>query len=173
MYKMNLSISLGSKKITFRIEILILIVLVVFIISTFTLGSTCKIGYVEGINMINAGVHAVKNKVREGFAANNGAFSTQFSKFNSPPINTTTWSMPNLTFSPGQKPSKGVQAIWDRKPQPIPLPKGELDFFQTTEFKPDCCPNAYSNSMGCACMTVDQYNYLVDRGGNNVPYSEY
>jgi hypothetical protein len=45
--------------------------------------------------------------------------------------------------------------------------------FKDTAFKPECCPNTYSNSMGCACMTVAQQNYLKDRGGNNVPYSEY
>jgi hypothetical protein len=61
----------------------------------------------------------------------------------------------------------------NRKPQPIPLPEGELDMFANTPFKPECCPNTYSNSSGCACTTVQQYRYLTDRGGNNVPYSEY
>jgi len=60
-----------------------------------------------------------------------------------------------------------------REPQPIPLPEGELDMFASTPFKPECCPNTYSTSIGCACMTGTQYNYLVNRGGNNVPYSEY
>lgn len=45
--------------------------------------------------------------------------------------------------------------------------------FATTEFKPECCPNAYSSSTGCACMTIDQYSYLRNRGGNNVPYDIY
>jgi len=27
--------------------------------------------------------------------------------------------------------------------------------------------------MGCACMNSNTYNYLINRGGNNVPYSEY
>ena len=45
--------------------------------------------------------------------------------------------------------------------------------FKDTAFKPECCPNTYSNSMGCACMTTQQYNYLNNRGGNNVPYSQY
>jgi hypothetical protein len=27
--------------------------------------------------------------------------------------------------------------------------------------------------MGCACMDLKSYNYLRQRGGNNVPYSEY
>lgn len=31
----------------------------------------------------------------------------------------------------------------------------------------------YNHYMGCACMTTKDYNYLIMRGGNNVPYSEY
>jgi hypothetical protein len=81
--------------------------------------------------------------------------------------------MPNLTIVQGQPAGLGVQNILNRPAQPIPLPKGEMLMFANTPFKPECCPNTYSNSMGCACMTVKQYNYLNNRGGNNVPYSEY
>lgn len=84
-----------------------------------------------------------------------------------------TWGMPTLRLRPGQTPNAGTQDVLNRPPQPIPLPEGELLLFKETEFKPECCPNTYSNSMGCACMTMDQYTYLLDRGGNNVPYSEY
>jgi hypothetical protein len=121
-------------------------------------------------------VGGLAKKVTEGFSANNIAFTPEFANFKKNDtviLPTSTWSMPTLLFTPGQKPDAGVQAIWDRKKQPIPLPKGELNMFETTPFKPECCPNTYSNSMGCACMTVDQYTYLRDRGGNNVPYSEY
>jgi hypothetical protein len=52
-----------------------------------------------------------------------------------------------------------------------PLSKGELNMFANTPFKPECCPTTYSNSMGCACINMDQYNYLITRGGNNVPYA--
>ena len=85
----------------------------------------------------------------------------------------STWALPNLEYSPGKTPDKAVQEILDRPKQPIPLPPGQLSMFATTEFKPECCASAYSTSTGCACITVDQYDYLRDRGGNNVPYSEY
>lgn len=88
-------------------------------------------------------------------------------------INTNSWSAPNMTVTPGQPLSEGVKKFLSREPQPIPLPEGELLMFANTPFKPECCPNTYSNSSGCACMTGNQYNYLVLRGGNNVPYSEY
>jgi len=55
----------------------------------------------------------------------------------------------------------------------VPLPEGEMLMFANTPFKPECCPNTYSTSSGCACMTGNQFNFLQVRGGNNVPYSEY
>ena len=88
-------------------------------------------------------------------------------------VDASKWGQPSLAITPGQPYSPAVKAVLDRKAQPIPLPEGELDMFANTPFKPECCPNTYSNGSGCACMTVKQYNYLSDRGGNNVPYSEY
>jgi|MesohylFT_1024984.scaffolds.fasta_scaffold03813_2 hypothetical protein len=85
------------------------------------------------------------------------------------------WDSANLTYSSNKKnkKNKALNQILNRPPQPIPLPEGEMDMFATTQFKPQCCPNTYTNSTGCACMTTQQYKYLIDRGGNNVPYSEY
>ena len=80
---------------------------------------------------------------------------------------------PNLTYNGSQPTDKGIQAIQNRPAQKIPLPKNEMLMFANTEFKPECCPNAYSASTGCACMTVEQNSYLISRGSNNVPYSEY
>jgi hypothetical protein len=78
-----------------------------------------------------------------------------------------------MTVVPGKALSDGVKQFLNREPQPVPLPKGEMVMFANTPFKPECCPNTYSNSSGCACMTGQQYNWLIQRGGNNVPYSEY
>jgi hypothetical protein len=88
-------------------------------------------------------------------------------------VDTSSWSAQNMTVVPGQPLSKGVKQFLAREPQPVPLPEGEMLMFANTPFKPECCPNTYSNSTGCACMTGNQYNYLVTRGGNNVPYSQY
>ena len=111
----------------------------------------------------------------EGFVGANTNYgqSSSYSLSNNKRINTSSWFSPNLTYTKGGKEGKGVQNILNRPKQPIPLPEGEMLMFANTEFKPECCPNAYSNSTGCACMDISQYNYLIDRGGNNVPYSEY
>ncbi len=49
---------------------------------------------------------------------------------------------------------------------PIPLPEGELFLFAQNKFSPECCPSTYTSSTGCACMSQDQYNFLVTRGNN-------
>jgi|688.fasta_scaffold118885_3 hypothetical protein len=113
---------------------------------------------------------------KEGFVgSNNKAYGPEFESSKAPGyiMNPATWAMPTLTYSKGTTPSAGAQSILNRPKQPIPLPEGQLDMFATTKFDGSCCPNAFSTSMGCACMTPEQLGYLHNRGGNNVPYSEY
>lgn len=155
MYNMDISI-LGHR---LNLELIILIGVVYLILVGHTVCSCCSV-----------------SSKKEGFAGANTNYgeSSRYSLSNAmAPINTSSWSLPNMTVTPGQPLSKGVQSILNRKKQQIPLPEGELSMFANTPFKPECCPNTYSNSSGCACMTTGQYNYLVTRGGNNVPYSEY
>lgn len=174
-----MEVSIGSYK--FRLEILILILVVFWIMAGHMLCGCCRITLFEGLEMVGS---SLKNeasinkpkKTTEGFAnSNRTSTGPVFSAARSPDyiMDPSTWSAQSLTYSPGSTPSQGVKAIWDRPKQPIPLPENELDMFATTPFKPECCPNAFSNSTGCACMTNDQYNYLKSRGGNNEPYSEY
>jgi len=56
---------------------------------------------------------------------------------------------------------------------PIPLPEGELLFFDTNKFTPECCPSTYSNSEGCLCASPEQMKYLNERGGNRTLVGEY
>jgi hypothetical protein len=110
----------------------------------------------------------------EGFTgANINYGESSVYNLNSTPVDTSSWSAQNMTVTAGQPLSAGVKAFMAREPQPVPLPEGEMLMFANTPFKPECCPNTYSNSSGCACMTSGQYNYLITRGSNNVPYSEY
>ena len=111
----------------------------------------------------------------EGFTGANINYgeSSLYSLGNDNSINTSSWSAQDMTVTPGQPLSAGVKAFLARPQQPVPLPEGEMLMFANTPFKPECCPNTYSNSSGCACMTSNQYNFLQVRGFNNVPYSEY
>lgn len=164
-----MEISIGSYK--FRVEILVAIVIVFWIMFGHMLCGCCRVNLFEKFGTMTG-----LTTMNEGFTgANNSAMGPEFAGAKTPDyiMNPSTWAMPSLTYSPGTKPDAGVKSIWDRPKQPIPLPEGQLDMFATTPFAPECCPNAYSSSMGCACMTVDQYNYLRERGSNNVPYDIY
>lgn len=174
-----MEISIGSYKV--RVEILVLIVIVFWIMFGNLLCSCSRVTMLEGLAMIaslkpKAQIAMTNMLGKEGFiGANNVTSGPEFAGANTPDyiMNPSTWSKPTLTYSPGTKPDAGVKAIWDRPKQPIPLPKDEMFMFATTEFKPECCPNAYSTSTGCACMDIKTYDYLHQRGGNNVPYSQY
>lgn len=207
----NMDISIGSYKV--RLEILVLIVIVFWVMCGHMLCSCCRVGLFEGMTIAkkiakegfdsgltpgsgysNPGMP--KKPPREGFedgvkpmpgpgsgkgkkegfvGSNNMAAGPEFAEAQDSGyiMNPSTWSMPTLTYSPGATPDAGVKAIWDRPKQPIPLPEGQLSLFATTDFKPECCPNTYSSSTGCACMDLKTYSYLRERGGNNVPYSEF
>jgi hypothetical protein len=146
---------------TGQIDIVINIVYVLF------LGSISIIMLIDGIKTLST--------KKEGFTPANTNFgeSSKYSLSLDTPVNTSSWHMQDLVVVPGEPLSKGVKEILNRPSQPVPLPEGQLLMFANTPFTPECCPNTYSNSMGCACMTTKQYNYLITRGGNNVPYSEY
>lgn len=137
-------------------------------------------GPAPGGNMVagpakNGSSNTNSNAGKEGFVGANTNFgqSSPYELGSDSTINTSSWSKPNMTVVPGQPLSAGVKQFLSREPQPVPLPEGEMLMFANTPFKPECCPNTYSNGSGCACMTGGQYNYLIMRGGNNTPYSEY
>ena len=190
MYNMDILI-LGYK---FNLEVLILIGVIYLILVGHTVCSCCSMHkQVEGLTTATASANqqqrkaqrqtvkanmeakATAAKTQEGFVGANTNYgeSSLYSLSNNRPIDTSSWSAQNMNVVSGQPLSAGVKAILSRKPQPVPLPEGEMLLFANTPFKAECCPNAYSTSTGCACMTTEQYNYLTLRGGNNTPYSEY
>jgi hypothetical protein len=180
-----------------NVEILILIGVIYLILVGHTLCGCCNYSLMESFtdgsgnmsqsiqdlsgNVPTPGGGVIASKIKgavqskEGFVGaniNNGQ-SSPYDLNSTSTINTSSWSAPNMTITPGKPLSQGVKQFLAREPQPVPLPEGELFMFASTPFKPECCPNTYSTSQGCACMTGPQYNWLVQRGGNNVPYSEY
>ena len=197
MYNMDISI-FGIK---LQVEILILIGVIYLILVAHTLCGCSNYSLMEAFTDASGNISSaikttaqdvsgnipepaggtVANKIKgtiqakEGFVGANTNYgqSSPFDLNSSSTVNASSWSAPDMTVVPGKPLSPGVKQFLAREPQPIPLPEGELDMFASTPFKPECCPNTYSTSTGCACMTGKQYNYLVNRGGNNVPYSEY
>ena len=189
-----MGISIFGYKIS--LEILILIGVIYLILVGHTLCGCCKYSMMEAFDVANKSINNAIKEVEfkrknenspvgtsittkknniEGFSGANTNYgqSSPYDLNNDIPINTSSWNNPNLTVISGQPLNNDVKKFLDREPQPVPLPEDELVMFSSTPFKPECCPNTYSNSSGCACMTGNQYNYLQKRGGNNVPYSEY
>jgi len=117
----------------------------------------------------------MNGKVTESFVGANINYgqSSPYDLATQTVVDTSSWNQPNMTVVPGKPLSDGVKQFLARKQQQLPLPEGQMDFFANSEFKPECCPNTYSNSSGCWCGTSQDYNYLITRAGNNVPYSEY
>jgi hypothetical protein len=157
-------------KFSFRLEIIILIAILFIVLSGHLFCSCSTISAKEGMQVAGMVAKAVGGNVKEAFtsANTNYGLSAPYSVAKNDPVNTSSWFMPNLTYTAGGPISPGAQAILNR-PANIPIPEGELDMFATTKFAPECCPTSYSNSMGCACMSVPQYTFLRERGLNNSP----
>ena len=166
----NMDISIGSYKC--RLEIVILIVFLILVLFGHSLFASRTSELLEGFESTKPkpksnkkeGFSNYKTNAGPQFADNNGNYSYMDPK---------KWSQPSLVYTAGTAPSASVQSILDRGKNQAPLAPGEMEFFKHTEFKPECCPNTYSGSLGCACMSTQQYNTLITRGGNNVPFSEY
>jgi hypothetical protein len=124
---------------TFRLEIILLAILLIYIMNAHTICSCSKVGLSEGFQMIKDAGSALNYKMDEGV-----------------PLNKT----PGALFM-----NKDFQSTT------IPLPDGKMDFFENTQFKPECCPGIFSNGSGCACLSKDQMNHLFQRGGNNTTSS--
>jgi len=142
-------------KINFRVEIILLIIILILLLlapmilsctnhSPYTLLEGFKEGFVNG----------VKNTLNED------------KKSKSLPTSTETPAPAPNTILKSKKTEEGF-TNYKKHQSDIPL------IFDNTKFSPKCCPNTYSNSMGCACLSMPQYKFLIERGGNNVPFSQY
>jgi hypothetical protein len=144
----------------FNLEVLILIGVLYLIMCGHLFCSCCRMNLMEGFTGANT---------------NNGQSSPY--TLGAPGIKETEdamkWGQPTMVVEKGKPLDPAVKKFLERPSQKLPLPEGQLDFFAKMEFKPECCPNAYSSSTGCACMSGNDYNYLIERGSNNIPYSEY
>ena len=182
-----------NMEISFRIEIIILINIIFILMVYHTLYGCSKVGLLEGLDVINSQIKqkpqppTIPKKEKEvptaqmiggkkeGFIGSN-LYSDEPSTYTSgdfSEVDTSSWLQPSLVVRPGQDDSAAVKQFLSREEQPVPLPPDEMLLFANTPFKPECCPSTYSNSSGCACITGKQYNYLIQRGSNNVPYSDF
>ena len=79
---------------------------------------------------------------------------------------TMGWVKTAKRYASGMGNENRLNSYKDNVGTPVPLPEGELFFFADNKFKPECCPSTYSNSLGCACLSQAQVDYINQRGGN-------
>ena len=82
-------------------------------------------------------------------------------------VNLTKWVSDAMRYSKGMGNENHLDSYQYNSGPPIPLPEGEMFFFKDTKFDSSCCPSTYTSSMGCACLSKKQFQYLTMRGGNN------
>lgn len=172
MYIMDIKI--GSYAV--RGEILLLMVIMIWILFGHLFCSCTRIGVEEGFEIAKQLVGVVSPQ------SNNLAYTSQFSEYKSvwdvpSPPRTSVSPADNLAVNnlsdintPFNNPPLAVKTDYEK---PYQLPPGKMDILSDTKFKPECCPNLYSTGEGCACFTDDQFTFMKQRGGNNVPISDY
>lgn len=155
-----MEISIGNYKV--RVIILVAIFFVFWVMFGHMLVGCCRLSFPEAMTLLkrskNIAMTTMANAAKEGFT-----IAPEFSEAQSAGyiMNPTMWGSPSAS---SYTPPVGGS----------PMPNnGEMDMLANTSFKPECCPNTYSSSSGCACMTVKQQQYLNSRGNNNVPYSQW
>lgn len=82
-------------------------------------------------------------------------------------VHLTKWVSDAMRYTKGMGNENRLNSNQYNSGPPIPLPEGEMFFFKDTKFDTSCCPGTYTNSLGCACMSKKQFQYLTMRGGNN------
>jgi hypothetical protein len=82
-------------------------------------------------------------------------------------LNFSKWVKDAMRYAKGMGNENRLDSYQYNTGPKIPLPEGEMFFFKDTKFSPNCCPSTYSSSLGCACLSKKQFNYLMTRGGNN------
>ena len=139
MYKME--IELFRQK--FRVEVILLIIFVGYILSAHLLCSCSKVSLKEGLAMLGS---PVSYQMGEGVP--------------------TSWE------NKSELKEKGPEDWYKSLEGNIaPNPKewvesGKLEFLAHNKFDAKCCPSPYSGDMGCACISPEQMKYLNSRGGN-------
>ena len=178
-----MEIKIGNFRINVRLEILFLMGVMMWIIACHLFFSCTHLGIEEGFE--------IAKQIVDGIKENNVAYGSQFQTYQSP------WKLPKTNPPTGVSPavylavyndvhyaddvSSDLNTKFNNAALKLPedyntqyqVPAGDLDMLASSSFKPECCPNSYSNNKGCFCPTEAQYKFIKQRGNNNVPIAEY
>ena len=139
-----------------RIEVVIACVIIGMVMGLVMFCDCFQYSLIEGMTSKK---HTKKNR-KEGFTnLNNNDLHIDNSY-------TMGWVQTAKRYADGMGYENKLNSYKNNVGTPVPLPEGQLFFFADNKFKPECCPSTYSDSMGCACLSQDQVDYINQRGGN-------
>ena len=151
-----------------RLEIVVACIIIGMIAGLFMFCDCFQYSILEGMTIKNMNDKKANGKkagdkkasVKEGFV------NLSNNELNIDDSYTMGWVQTAKRYASGMGNKNRLNTYKDNVGTPVPLPEGELFFFADNKFKPECCPSTYSDSMGCACLSQDQVNYINQRGGN-------
>ena len=135
----------------FRLEVVVICVLLGYLIGGFVLCSCSKVHLKEGFSSVLTNFNAAAPLENA--------------------IDQADWAQDAAAFQAEAGAGDIYKNLAGNVGGAVPLPQDQLFFFYDNEFKPECCNygNGYSSSGGCACTSVKQMEYLNARGGNRAP----
>ena len=151
-----------------RIEIIIACLIIGFIIAALTICSCAKITPEGGIKVLKESSHIVK----EGFQKISNLANAASVNYSMGKDDKGSWTQKALGYAGDMGYNNILAKHTNYKGTAVPL-EGTMVFFKNNAFKSECCPSTYSSSDGCACTSVEQLNYLNERGGNRTLTSEF
>ena len=141
-----------------RIEVIIACVIIGMVMGLVMFCDCFQYNLIEGMETKKKTV--TKQNGKEGFTnLNNNDLHIDNSY-------TMGWVKTAKRYASGMGNEDRLNSYKDNVGTPVPLPEGELFFFANNKFTPECCPSTYSDSMGCACLSQAQVDYINQRGGN-------
>jgi hypothetical protein len=146
-----------------RLEVVVACILIGMLAGLFMFCDCFQYSIIEGMttkDMMHKKANGKKASVREPFV------NLSNNELNIDDSYTMGWVKTAKRYASGMGNKNRLNTYKDNVGTPVPLPEGELFFFADNKFKPECCPSTYSDSMGCACLSQDQVNYINQRGGN-------
>ena len=149
-----------------RLEVVVACIIIGMLAGLFMFCDCFQYSVLEGMtpNDINVKNKKAVNK-KEG-DKKEGFVNLSNNELNIDDSYTMGWVQTAKRYASGMGNKNRLNTYKDNVGTPVPLPEGELFFFADNKFKPECCPSTYSDSMGCACLSQDQVNYINQRGGN-------
>lgn len=122
---------------------------------------------INPVEKITSSVSGGTTNATEGFQASRPLGWKPLAENESDEVNLSSWVSNAIKYSKGMGAEDHLNSYQYNSGPEIPLPEGQLFFFKDTKFKPSCCPSTYTSSIGCACMSKNQFQHLTERGGNH------